>query len=208
MALGTYSGLKTAIVDFSGRDDLTSLLDDFIDMAEQRMFYNDEMPLRVRQMESRTTLTGTAGNRFLALPADFLEPRALVIIDSSERIELTFNSPSALEIISTNGSPRFYALTDQIEFDRKLDAAYDFELQYYAKPTALADANTTNVILTNYPTVYLYGALSAVYDYVSEDERAERYHQKMIRDIKGAIKGDRTGRYGPAPTSRVNGSTP
>lgn len=208
MALGTYSGLKTAIVDFSGRDDLTSLLDDFIDLAEQEIYYNDEMPLRVRQMDTRSTLTGTSGSRFLALPADFLEPRALLIIDSGERRELIFNSPSALKIDSTDGSPIYYTLTSQIEFDRELDSAYSFELQYYGKPTALSSANPTNDILTNFPKVYLNGCLSAVYDYVSEDERAERYHQKMIRSIKGAIKGDRTGRYGPAPTAKVNGSKP
>ena len=34
MALDTYDNLKTAIINWSGRDDLSQVLDDFIDIAE------------------------------------------------------------------------------------------------------------------------------------------------------------------------------
>ena len=37
MALDTYANLKTAIADFLNRDDLTSSIDDFIDLAEAQM---------------------------------------------------------------------------------------------------------------------------------------------------------------------------
>ena len=35
MALGTYSDLKTAVANHLARDDLTSVIDDFIDVAAQ-----------------------------------------------------------------------------------------------------------------------------------------------------------------------------
>jgi len=34
MAISTYSELKTAIADWTARDDLTSYIDNFIDLAE------------------------------------------------------------------------------------------------------------------------------------------------------------------------------
>ena len=37
MALGTYSDLKTAVANHLARDDLTSVIDDFIDLAEARL---------------------------------------------------------------------------------------------------------------------------------------------------------------------------
>lgn len=206
MALDSYSNLKTAIVNFSGRDDLTTLLDDFIDMAEQEMYFNSQRPLRVRQMETRSTLTTVAGNRFLALPTGYLEPRAMVILRNGERLEMKYVAPAALEVQSTDGLPHYFTITSQIEFDREPDDAYSIEFQHYAKPTALSSASPTNDILDNYPTIYLYGALSALYDYSRELQDSQVYYQKMIEAIMGATKGDKAGRYGPTPAGRVQGS--
>lgn len=208
MALDTYSNLKNAIVNFSGRDDLTSLLDDFIDLAEAEMYFNSTMPLRVRQMEQRELIGAFAGDRFTDLPDGFLDIRALVIIAGGETIELKYVAPAALEIKSTNGRPQTFTITDKIEFDRKPDSAYDIDIQFYGKPTALSAANPKNAILTNYPGVYLNGALSFLYDYAREMQDAEMYYGKFIRSIQGAIKGDKSGRYGPTPAGRVQGVRP
>ena len=48
MALDTYTNLKTAIANFLARDDLTSEIDDFIDLTEAE--FNRE--LRIRAMET------------------------------------------------------------------------------------------------------------------------------------------------------------
>ena len=52
MAITTYSELKTAIADFLARDDLTSQIDTFIDLAESRI----SRELETRSQENRTTL--------------------------------------------------------------------------------------------------------------------------------------------------------
>jgi hypothetical protein len=81
-------------------------------------------------------------------------------------------------------------------------------MQYWAKPTPLSDANTTNTVLTNFPTIYLYGALWSLWQYYSEEEKAEYYYNKMINAVRGANKQDKGGRYGPAPFIRMEGFTP
>lgn len=205
MALGTYSGLKAAVANFSGRDDLTAIMDDFIDLVEEQIYFNSDAPLRVRQMEARTTLTGTGGSRFLALPADYLANRVLLIENGNTPLEVRYSAPAALTLYDS-GAPQYFTITSQIEFDRELDSAYDFQFQYYLKPTALSSSNQTNDILTNYPSIYLFGCLSQVYDYGTEDQLAEQYYQKMIRAIKGANKGDKSARYGATPAARVQGS--
>ena len=46
MALDTYANLKATIINFSGRDDLSSVIDDFIDMAEAEMYGNKTQTLQ------------------------------------------------------------------------------------------------------------------------------------------------------------------
>ena len=48
MALDSYTNLKTAIANFLGRDDLTSEIDDFIDLTEADL----NRRLRIRAMEN------------------------------------------------------------------------------------------------------------------------------------------------------------
>jgi len=51
MALDTYSNLKASVIAFSGRDDLSSQMDDFISLAEEAIYFNDVFPLRLQSME-------------------------------------------------------------------------------------------------------------------------------------------------------------
>lgn len=206
MALATYSDLKASIVNFAGRDDLTQTLDDFIDMTEESIYSNTEQPLRIRSMETRETLTGVAGSRFLALPDGHLETRVLLVLSNGERQEMKYVVPAALSVQPTTGTPHYFTVTDQIEFDRPMSSGFTFEIQFYKKPTPLSSTNQTNAVLTNYPSIYLMGALSYMHELTGEEELSARYYQKFMRAIRGAVKGDRQGRYGPTPAGRVQGS--
>ena len=62
----------------------------------------------------------------------------------------------------------------------------------------------TNDILTNHPSIYLYGALAQVYAYAQDDQQLTKYIQLFIGAIKGANKADKKGRYGPAPSMSVD----
>ena len=62
-----YSSLKTSIADYLHRNDLTTVIPEFIVDAEARI-YND---LRIRAMEA--AFTGTTSSGTIALPTGFLE---------------------------------------------------------------------------------------------------------------------------------------
>lgn len=209
MSITNYSTLKSAVFNFSGRDDLSESFDTFLQLAEQAIYHNEDQPLRVQGLLTTTTLTTVAGTNSVALPSDFLGNMSILINDGGKKRELTNTSPSALRRHGSQGIPEKYAIADAIVFDYIPDGAYDLELAYYAQPAALDDgANDTNTILTTYPSIYLYGCLAGVNDLSGEDSEAERYYQKMIREIKGAIRSSKKLRHSPGATATTRGATP
>jgi hypothetical protein len=79
MALNNYANLKAAVIDYSGRDDLSARIDDFIQLCETDIYYNEKTPLRIRTMETTVQLSTVAGTQTLALPTDYLESRSASI---------------------------------------------------------------------------------------------------------------------------------
>ena len=67
MAITTYSDLKTTVANYLARSDLTSVIPDFIQLAEYRL----QRDLRIRQMLVVATASTTAGDSTLGLPTDF-----------------------------------------------------------------------------------------------------------------------------------------
>mgnify|MGYP003630957028 FL=1 len=174
MAISTYTELKASIANFLNRDDLTATIPDFISLAESSI--NNE--IRHWRMETRaeTTLDG----QFTGIPTDWL---------STIRFHLTGNGTSSLEFMSlatiqnsraarndSAGTPTNYSLNSgQFELMPTPDGEQSAILMYYAKIPTLSDSNETNWLLTNYPDIYLYGALLHSAPYLKEDERASTW---------------------------------
>lgn len=209
MALDTYANLKVAIRDWSHRNDMgDDRIDDFIDMAEAEMYGNLDQPIRLRSMEARATATVSTSSRFLALPDLFLQMRRLKLNLAQEDTDVKYMAPEQMPLRGTSGIPRFFSVTTQLEFDRTPDSTYTIEMQYIKKLTPLSDSNTTNAILTDSPTVYLFGALWALHKFTSQPEVSADYYIQFINSIGGANIQDKKGKYGPAPRIRLEGSTP
>lgn len=202
MSLSTYLGLKDAIESWSHRNDVASRLDDFIDLAEAEML----KWVRIRDMETRATAV-TSG-RYLALPTDFLEMRRIRMISGAQYFEVLSSTPEGMFITQDSGMPKLFTVTSQVEFDRTPDSAYTAEMQYYAKPAALSAINTTNSILTKYPSIYLFGSLWALYQWALQEDKAEYYYGKFLAAVQSANREDKKGRHGPAPAMRYGGATP
>ena len=208
MALNNYSNLKASIISWSHRDDVTTLIDDFILIAEEAMFAHPDFPLQLRQMEARATASASTSSRFLALPDRFINMRRLKINAAGGDCDVVFLTPEQMPLSGTSGQPRFFSVTSQIEFDRQPDSAYTVEMQYFAAPLPLDATNSTNDVLTNHPTVYLYGALWALSGWAGDMEKEAMYLNKFTMAIRGANKEFKQGRYGPAPKIRIEGPTP
>lgn len=208
MSITSYSTLKNSVFGFSGRDDLSTEFNTLLQMAEQYIYHNESQPLRVQELISTTTLVTVAGTNSVALPSDFLGALSILIVDGGAKRELVNTSPAALNRKGSQGIPEKYAIADAIVFDYVPDGAYDIELTYYAKPSALDTTNNTNTVLTNYPAIYLFGCLSAVGDLAGEDQDSEMYYQKMLREIRGAVRSNRKLRHSPGGTSTTRTWTP
>ena len=129
MALGTYSDLKTAVANHLARDDLTSVIDDFIDLAEARL----SRELISRSQHKRATATTTTGDEYTVLPTDLRSIR-LVRLNTDPRVVLDFMTPSAFYRAHPSaglGKPKSYAIMgDEIALRPVPDDAYEVEIVY------------------------------------------------------------------------------
>jgi len=198
MSLTNYSDLKTTVANYLGRSDLTSVIPDFISLAEIRL----ARQLRLRQMMTTATLSTTGGTSTLSLPADFLSIRD-IYIDQNPRQSLSYLSPSAFTRdarAAESGLPVFYTQTgSEIEFAPIPDTNYTVKIIYYAKPAVLSDSNTTNVFMTVCPDALLYGALLEAEPYLMNDARVVVWTQLYGNAVSALAESDNTSEYAGVP---------
>ncbi|MDE2100268.1 MAG: hypothetical protein KGL39_23660 [Patescibacteria group bacterium] len=180
-----FASLQTSIANWLHRTDLTALIPDFIALAEARM--NGD--IRSRSMETKTSLAVTSGNNIVATPSDMLEMRRIQVIGSPNTV-LDYRSPD--EIASDyqtgqTGTPQvFTVIGANLELQPIPDAAYTLELSYIQRIPSLSASNTTNWLLTNWPNVYLFGALIQAQPYMINDPRIATF-EKFYQDGVNAI---------------------
>ena len=174
MPITTYTDLKTSIASWLNRDDLTSVIPDFISLAEAGI----NRDLRHYKMIERAD--ATLNSRYVQMPADWMETvRFSITSGDTYRLELV-SRDDMLEYrqktADTSGRPRFYAnIGDTIEVFPTPDADYTMQLQYYAKTPALSDSNASNWLLLDAPDVYLYGTLIQSAPYLQDDARTQTW---------------------------------
>ena len=174
MPITTYTDLKTSIASWLNRDDLTSVIPDFISLAEAGI----NRDLRHYKMIERAD--ATLDSRYVQMPADWMETvRFSITSGDTYRLELV-SRDDMLEYrqktADTSGRPRFYAnIGDTIEVFPTPDADYTMQLQYYAKTPALSDSNASNWLLLDAPDVYLYGTLIQSAPYLQDDARTQTW---------------------------------
>jgi len=194
MAITTYAELKTAIGDWLNRDDLDSVIPNFISLAEAQF----NRSIRHRKMVTRSD--ATLDTPYFAVPSDWLQTIRFQL-NTNPVTPLLFVTPEqALEesmVYSAGQQPLFYTtIGQQFQVVPTPDTSYDAELLYYAKIPALSDSATTNWLLTESPDLYLYGALIQSAPYLKEDERINVWaglYQRLIDDMMLADERARIG---------------
>ena len=169
-----YGDLKALVMSESHRADLEDDVPGFIRRAEAmiaRECRATEMLLIAPLIEADRT---TADSPLYNLPSDFLEDRTVV----AEGALLTKVSRDALLRTSESGSVLVYYMRGtstawQIEFRAIPATDAELELEYYARPAALADDADTNRLLEAHETVYLHAALFALYSKTQDLELAQ-----------------------------------
>lgn len=203
MAFTDYDELQKEVIDWSHRSDLGVKIPDFITLAENAMYSNDQEVLAIRSMEIVST-AATAG-QYVELPDGFESARSIRLVTGDNGGELRFQAPEQMRKNVATGRPAFFTIAgNEIQLDRIPDSEYTLEIQYYRKATALSDSNLTNDILTSHPSIYLFGTLTALFSYSQDTEQHLKYNGMFISAIKGANKADKKGRYGPAPSMSLD----
>ena len=198
MAFTSYSDLKTTIASYLARSDLTSVIPDFIRLAEERL----RRDLRIRQMLVVATANTTAGDSTVGLPTDFLEMRD-IHFNTNPISSVSYESPNTFyqsTRATESGIPRTYTvLASEIQFAPIPDTAYTAQMLYYAKPPLLSDSNASNVFLANCPDALLYGALGEAEPYLMNDARLQVWASLYDRSIASITTADQSSEYSGQP---------
>lgn len=189
MSITNYTELQTAVGVWLHRTDLAAMIPDFIMLAEQRM--NGD--LDARSMELTVALACVASTRTVALPADMLEMRRLLLTDADPVQVLEYKSPDQMiednPYLSATARPlNFTIVGPNAELSPTPDKAYPMELVYQQRIPPLSGSNTTNWLLQQNPSVYLFGALLAASPFTQDDARMpvyERKYQEGVETING-----------------------
>ena len=204
MALDSYTNLIKTVTDYSHRGDLGAKMDDFILLAETEMLSNPEGSLKLNLGEKVSTASTVTTTRYLALPDGFESSRKFSITLDGSIAGLEYRTPDQMVIRDDTGLPFFFTIrNNEIEFDIVPDAAYTVTMTHFAEFTGLSSSNATNIVLTKYPNIYLFGVLRQIFVYSQDSEQEQRYTENFLIAIESANIKEEDGRYGPQPQQTV-----
>lgn len=193
---GTYTGLKASVAAFLNRQDLTSVIPDFIALAEES--FNNT--LRLPGGETRANFTIVS--EYATMPTDFLEFRSGYI--GSPRVPLAYLSPDMQTAQHSNTDTRvqyFSVAGNSFRFD-PLVATGDVVITYYAKIPPLA-LNAGNWLLTRSPTLYLYESCFHGYCYIQDEAKAMDVKRLAEAAKADLIAAGKRSAWGPAMAMRA-----
>lgn len=202
MSIDTYSELQTAVSNWLERDDLSSRIPEFIELAEA----NIRRDVRIAEMLTRSSLTVNA--RQISKPTGYLEALNIRLLTDPVTVLTNVNLNEMTRLRkSTTGKPLYFTVHTEIEFDRSPDQSYSGEIVFFKAIDPLATTSTNN-LLTNAPDIYLYGSLLAAEPFLMNDERVvlwKTLYQQAVDNINQRTIQSRH----PGPQySRVIGAGP
>jgi len=217
MAITTYSELQTAVANWLKRSNLGDRIPEFITLAEQRIIRGTQdpmfssQPLDTRDMYTTATLSTVADQDYISLPSGFRNFKGNLYVSGNLKARLTQESLDNLNNSyggSITGQPVMYSVAgDRVYIAPTPDGVYSIPVVYKSF-TALSDAAPTNSTLTNFPNVYLYGALLEGSIYTRRPD-SENIYRLFAGAIDAANREDKIGTYsGSVPTVRTDTGSP
>jgi hypothetical protein len=184
-----YAQLVVQIQDYTENTFTTTDINNFIRQAEQRIYNTVQLPAL------RRNVTGTLsiGNKYLAMPTDWLSTFSLAVINTANEYSYLLNKDvnfirQSFPDTDTDfyGEPQYYAVFDNSTFivGPTPDANYSAELHYFYYPESIVTAGTSWVG-TNFSSALLYGSLLEAYTYMKGekdvlDNYRNRYDEAML----------------------------
>jgi hypothetical protein len=192
MAIANYGELKAAIAGWLDRSDLTSIIPDFIQLAETKIFRKMRCPGNEQWV---TYPADPSITQTFQIPNDFVEAKVLMYgtlpltrITEQRYLALLAQSGAA-------GTPQYFTrMKDQLYLYPAADYEADINLIFYETQGPMAlDTDYTRTLLFA-PDLYLYGALVSAQAYLIGDERlgiwAGQYNESMAEVNETAVDNE------------------
>lgn len=187
-----YTQLVNEIQSYTENQFQTADINTFIQQAEQRIYNSVQLPAL------RKNVTGgmTSGNKYLAMPSDWLATFSLAVINANNEYlyllnkDVNFIRQSFPDTDSDfYGVPQYYAVFDQNTFilGPTPDANYNAELHYFYYPESIVTAGTT-WLGNNFSSTLLYGALLEAYTYMKGEQDVINQYQKRYDEAMILLK--------------------
>ena len=186
----TYATLVQAIKDWVEYDEqsFNDNIDQFILNAEERILYAVQLDI-FRKNASGTT---TIGNKYLAVPSDFLSPYSLSVTANGSTLFLLNKDVEYLQEYNptgTQGVPKYYSLFDINNFllAPVPAASYPVEIHYYYKPASIIVTNTS-WLGDNAEQALLYGCLFEAYTFMKGDADVMNVYNQRFAEALTRLK--------------------
>lgn len=190
MALANYTDLVTAVQNWSKRTDLSTLIPDFITLAEQEI----NGALDIRAQDTYSILSTVASTETVAVPTDIINTRALVVNSTTPNVVLQYKSPDQLHrdaVYADTGTPRAFTVIGSYFYLTPIpDAVYTMECYYKGRVPSLTSGSPTNYLITTYPDIYLFGTLMKLSEYIKDKDGFAWYQQKFTDAMTAANRQD------------------
>jgi hypothetical protein len=194
-----YAALVQAIQDYTQNSETSFVANIplFVEQAEERI----NRSIMIPELRKNVTANMTAGNKYVARPADFLSAFSFAVIDGTGDYtylldrDVTFIR-EAYPSASTTGLPLYYSQFDgdstgtegNFILGPTPDDDYDVELHYYYDPESIVTAGTS-WYGTNAEAALLYGSLIEAYTYMKGENDLVGLYTQRYNEAMGQLTG-------------------
>ena len=182
-----YAELVTAIEDITENTFTDAQVKLFVQQAEEAIYNATDLPVQ----RTTTSISTSAGNQFISLPAGYLYSFSVNITKDNEQTFLLTKDDSFLleaypsTLTANRGLPKYYSQTgeDILRLAPIPDAVYQVSVIYAAYPTSIAGddktATTTSYLGNNYESVLLNASLVEAARFMKSDPDIVGNYQQM-----------------------------
>jgi len=197
MAFTNYTSFVTTVENYLARDDLGTVIPDFIELAQERL----SRDLRVQEMLKVSTANTVAGDKNISFPSDFLELRE-IHIDGTPMVNLEYQTPDQFfrnGKAHQSGEPVYFTMLGaEFQFAPVPDGTQTVQILYYAKPDFISTSQASNVYLAYFPDALLYATLAEAEPYLMNDERIAIWASMYDRAIANIRENDKGATFSSA----------
>lgn len=185
--------LRTAVIENVNRPDIADVFPRIVALAESRF----DRQLRTREQIEVQTVTFSGG--VATLPTNVVEVISLTNASGAEYLQ---QSP---QLGTANRNVGVYSIQGGSIVGPVTEG--DLQLMFYAKIPRLVSLADTNWLLSQYPSVYLYGASFEAAKHIRDVDLAQINQTLLNEAIEDVRTDDTRARYSRARV-RVSGATP